>query len=117
MAAVMEREDQRAMLDSEANALEKMIAARCEQIERFVSEILSRGDPWSREADLQFLAFEERRTMALRELDDPCEVPLDVRIGRLEQLRNALDCSWEFFREAGAASGKDRTAASDDRNI
>ncbi|MEJ2603403.1 MAG: hypothetical protein P8172_08920 [Gammaproteobacteria bacterium] len=92
------------MLDSEVYALETMIAARCEQIDRYVREALPPGDDRSRETDFQLMAFEERRTMALNALHDAGREPLDIRVGRLERLRRALDCSWEFFRRAGIAS-------------
>jgi hypothetical protein len=97
MAAVPHRQDPEITAELELRALERMIAARCEQIGRLAREARSRGDLSSREADLQLEVFAERRTLALRQLQTDSGEPLETRAARLESLLEALECSWEYF--------------------
>ena len=80
----------------ELHALERMVRALCEHTEQLLAEARARGALESREADLQMLAFGERRTEAMRLLDSTSGWT-ESRIARLEQLVKALDCSRAFF--------------------
>lgn len=103
MSAVLDRQDSDITAHLEARALEKMIAALCRDTERLANEASGRGELESREARLQLEAFAERRAEALERLQDAREEPAQMRIGRLEKLVEALDCSRSYFR--GAAPG------------
>lgn len=83
----------------ELRALEKMTSALCRHIELLTREARRRGRLASREDDFQLQAFDERRTQAEQLLESTAE-PNEMRIARLEQLVNALDCSRDYFRTA-----------------
>ena len=84
--------------ESELVALEKMIRARCQQLNQWTGEAMARGELGSREADLQLQAFAERHGEALSQLEASLSEPYEIRITRLEKLLAALDCSWTYFR-------------------
>lgn len=90
--------------DSEIHALEKMLEARCKQIESMVRAAGLKGSDMSREQDLQIQAFTERRAQALRQLAAGLEEPDNARVARLERLLEALDCSRAFFHSVCAGS-------------
>lgn len=92
------RQNSQSTAQLELRALERMIKARCEQIDRWAQAALSRGDLASREDDFQLQAFAERRTKALEQLGASLGEPREARIGRLERLVEALECSWAYFR-------------------
>lgn len=94
----------------ELHALERMVRALCEHTEQLLAEARARGALESREADLQMLAFGERRTEAMRLLDSTASGWTESRIARLEQLVKALDCSRAFF--LGTRSTATRSTAS-----
>jgi hypothetical protein len=82
----------------ELAALERMIRARCRQLQRWTQEAIARGELHSREADLQLQAFAERHAAAIAQLEVSPSEPDELRITRLERLLAALDCSWSYFR-------------------
>ena len=83
--------------DSEIHALEKMLDARCRQIESMIRSRSVTGGNMSREEDLQLQAFTERRAQARQQLASGKQESRNVRVARLERLLEALDCSREFF--------------------
>ena len=96
--------------DSEIDALEKMLRARCRQIESMAESAGVEEPDRSREKDLQIQAFTERRAQAMQQLASGSEEPRNTRVARLERLLEALDCSREFFHSAcdeSASSGEE----------
>src|SRR5690606_30462566 len=83
----------------ELRALEKMIRALCRHGELLVRGARARGALESREGEFQLRAFEERRSEAGRLLDDAGTEPRSMRIGRLERLAEALECSRDYFKK------------------
>jgi hypothetical protein len=100
MAAVIDRYDRETTGRLELRALEKMIGALCAHIETLADAARCRGRLGSREARLQLEAFLERREKARAALASATSESFDVRLARLEQLVEALDCSRSFFRAA-----------------
>ena len=78
-------------------ALERMLAALCDKTRRLAHEARSRKRPPTRETELQLVALDERRDQALACLRAGSSEPRQLRIGRLEKLVEALDCSWSYF--------------------
>ncbi len=101
MSALPNREYDDATAQLELQALEKMVAALCEDVERLTREAGSRGALGSREADFQSQAFAERRTQALDLLHAERPEPCEIRITRLEKMVQALTSSREYFRAIG----------------
>lgn len=81
----------------ELRALEKMAAALCRHIELLRREAEAAGELKTREAELQQLAFEERRQKAMRLMREHTAEPPSTRIGRLERLIEALETSRSYF--------------------
>lgn len=100
MAAVIDRYDHETTGRLELRALEKMIGALCAHVETLTDAARCRGRLGSREASLQLEAFLERRERARRLLATETSESFDVRVRRLEQLVEALDCSRSYFRAA-----------------
>ena len=92
------REDAETTERLELRALERMIAALCDHIDRVTCEARSRGALCSREADFQLQVFEERREQARETIEASANEPYRTRVGRLEHLVEALDCSRDYFR-------------------
>lgn len=97
MAAVLEQGPPTPAEQLQLLALEQMLRALCEQVYRLVDVARSSRRLDSREANLQLQAFEERRTRALEFLDADRYEPCSTRIGNLEKLVEALDCSRAYF--------------------
>ena len=88
----------------ELRALEKMVAALCRHTELLRREAEAAGELGSREAELQRLAFEERRREAMRLMREVSPEPPSTRIGRLERVVEALEASRSYFKShCGAA--------------
>ena len=85
-------------LDSEICVLEKMLEARCAEIESLVESASRTRDEATREQDFQLQAFAERRDQALQQLTSGLEEPRNARVARLERSLEGLECSREFFR-------------------
>lgn len=100
MSAVLDRQDADTTEALEMRALERMLAAQCRHVELLMREAFSRDDLPSRENDLQLQAFTERRTQALKLLKTATTEPKAIRIARLEQLVEAIDCSRSYFLTA-----------------
>lgn len=92
------REDVETTERLELRALERMIVALCEHIERVTCDARSRGALRSREADFQLQVFAERRAQAKETLETAAKEPYPTRVGRLERMVEALDCSRDYFR-------------------
>jgi len=86
----------------ELRALERMISALCEHTERLSHDARGSREGNSRETDFQIQAFEERRAQALEALRAQTQEPCEIRITRLQQLAEALDCSRTYFRPSEA---------------
>lgn len=89
-------------IDSEIHALERMLEARCKQIESMARSARVKGPEMSREQDFQMQAFAERRAQALQQVAAGIAEPRNARVARLERLLEALECSRDFFRSAGS---------------
>jgi hypothetical protein len=74
-----------------------MIRARCAQIERRLRQAEATGAPASRESDLQYEVFTERRAQAQDRLENDTNEPQETRAARLERILHGLECSWEYF--------------------
>jgi len=98
MAAVIESYDIESTGWLELRALEKMIGALCAHTESLAHAARSSGKLASREARLQLEAFTERRAKARELLAAQTTESLEIRLARLEQLVEALDCSRSYFR-------------------
>lgn len=81
---------------SRLEALERMLAALCDEATRLADDC--RTQPLSRETELQLMALDERRNQAQACLRERDREPRQFRIGRLEKLVEALDCSRAYFR-------------------
>jgi hypothetical protein len=81
----------------ELRALRKMITARCAQIERLVEQAVAAGGLGSRESDLQYEVFTERRAQAQDRIENEMDEPPETRAARLERILNGLECSWAYF--------------------
>lgn len=92
-----DRQDSDSTPGLELRALKRMIGARCEQIERWAREALSRGELDSRESNFQLQVFTERRGQALDQIENDSGEPLETRAARLERLLEALECSRAYF--------------------
>lgn len=87
--------------DLELRALERMIGARCKQIERVAKTEIAGNAIEQRERDFQLQVFAERRTQALDLMRGDSSEPREIRAARLERLLQALECSSDYFcREA-----------------
>ncbi len=104
VAAVIDNGDFETTARLELRALERMARALCEHTEQLTSEARTRGALGSREASLQLLVFDERRTQAMQLLDAPVRCQ-ETQIARLERIVEALSCSREFFLRACPAAG------------
>lgn len=82
----------------ELRALEKMAAALCRHCELLWREAATGGEPPTREAQLHWLAFEERRKEAMRLKRTPSAETSVSLIARLERLVEALEVSREYFK-------------------
>ena len=93
---------------AELEWLERTLVEMCEHLAELVEKALERGAVESRETRLQLEAFEERRDRATEVLTDTQDGPLPVKIGNLERIVEALECSWAYFSSlAEAASFND----------
>ncbi|HSG63995.1 MAG TPA: hypothetical protein VLD39_03310 [Gammaproteobacteria bacterium] len=97
MAAVFETPPGTPPQQDELAALELLLRALCEQIGHLIDAARSDDRLGTREAQLQLAAFEERRQRAISLLDTPSPEPCPVRIGNLEKIVEALDCSRAYF--------------------
>lgn len=82
----------------ELRALEKMAAALCRHAELLWRDARNAGGPITREAELQWQAFEERRNEAMRLTKAGAGEPKSVRIARFERVVEALEVSREYFK-------------------
>lgn len=85
--------------------LERMLGDLCQRLTELVDETLESESLESREARFQLEAFEERRNRALTSLDGKPRGPLPVKIGKLERLMEALECSWAYFSGLAESAG------------
>ena len=97
MVAVTEQQETELAQLAQLESLERMLGEMCERLTEIVEETLESDKLESREARLQLAAFEERRDRALKTLDGEQCGPLPVKIGKLERLVEALECSWVYF--------------------
>jgi hypothetical protein len=81
----------------ELRALEKMVAALCRHTDLLARQAQAAGALGTREAQLQRLAFEERRREVVRIMKEPPAEPSSSRIARLERLVEALEISRAYF--------------------
>src|SRR5690606_9957924 len=79
-------------------ALEKKLAAICRHPEPLSRGAEAAGGLGTREAELQRLAFEERRRDAMRVVREGSAEPHWTRIERLERLVEALEASRAYFK-------------------
>jgi|SRR5690554_3021802 hypothetical protein len=88
-----------AISELELRALEKMAAALCRHCELLWRKAAAaeRGPP-SREAELHWAAFEERRKEAMRLRRTPTGEPSVLMVARLERLIEALEVSRDYFK-------------------
>lgn len=93
----------------EVEALEHVVRALCEHVARLVDAARFDERLGTREAHLQVAAFEERRRRALRALETDTREPCSIRIGNLEKLVDALDCSRLYFAAAGPERPSERS--------
>ena len=91
--------------EARLEALEHMLGVMCEYLTGLVEDTLDGAALQSREARLQLEAFEERRDRALDTLNNEQTGPLPVKIGKLEHLVEALECSWVYFRSLAESAG------------
>ena len=96
MAAVLEQHTDDPE-QSRLEALERMLAALCDEATRLADDCRTPTQPLSRETELQLMALDERRNQALECLRERNREPRQFRIGRIEKLVEALDCSWTYF--------------------
>ncbi len=85
--------------------LERMLGEMCARLTELIDEALDSESLESREARFQLEAFEERRSRALTSLDAKPRGPLPVKIGKLERLMEALECSWDYFSGLAKSGG------------
>ena len=90
---------------AQVRALEGMLGVLCEYLSGLVDRSLPREELETREARFQLEAFEERRRRALEYLDAGQDGPLVVKIGNLERLVEALECSWVYFNGLAETAG------------
>ncbi|NNC65274.1 MAG: hypothetical protein HKN84_10860 [Gammaproteobacteria bacterium] len=105
MVAAVRQQDSEVTDQARLEALEHMLGVMCEYLTGLVEDTREGGALESREARLQLEAFEERRDRALETLNDTQYGPLPVRIGKLERLCEALECSWVYFKGLAEAAG------------
>ena len=82
----------------EVRALEKMAAALCRHVELLWREARAAGNSATREAELHWQAFEERRDEAMRVARAGGGEPSPTRIAKLERLVEALEVSRDYFK-------------------
>lgn len=82
----------------ELRALEKMAAALCRHCELLWRKAAADRGPPSREAELHWAAFEERRKEAMRLRRTPTGEPSVLMVARLERLIEALEVSRDYFK-------------------
>jgi hypothetical protein len=82
----------------EVRALEKMAAALCRQVGLLWREAQAAGRPATREAQLHWQAFEERRSEAMRLTRTSASEPSSARIAKLERLVEGLEVSRDYFK-------------------
>lgn len=97
ITSLTDNDDLESAAGLELRALERMIGARCEQIERMARDAVARNDLDSRESELQIQVFAERRSQALDQIGTATSEPLETRAARLERLLEALECSRAYF--------------------
>ncbi len=79
-----------------------MIGALLKQIELWMDSAKNKGRLRCKESSFQTQAFLDRRNqaMALLGKNAMSVEPMEIRITRLEQMVEALQCSREFFKAA-----------------
>lgn len=84
----------------ELRALERMIGALLKQIELWMDSAKNKGRLRCKESSFQTQAFLDRRNqaMALLGKNAMSVEPMEIRITRLEQMVESLQCSREFFK-------------------
>ena len=105
MVAVVHQQEPEATEQARLEALERMLGVMCDYLTELVEDRLEREALDSREARFQLEAFEERRNRALRFLAEEQPGPLAVKLGNLERLVEALECSWIYFDDLAEAAG------------
>lgn len=105
MVAAVSQHDNEVTDQDRLEALEHMLGVMCEYLTGLVEDTREVGAIASREAQLQLEAFEERRHRALVTLDEKQHGPLPVKIGKLERLVEALECSWVYFKGLAETAG------------
>lgn len=112
MAAVLEPQHATMSEQDELAAHEQLVRALCEQVGRLIEAARSDDRLGTREARLQLAAFAERRQRALGVLDAPSDEPSWIRIGHLEKVVEALECSRVFFAAPADAEPVRESASS-----
>jgi hypothetical protein len=102
MAGWPEKEHSQTLDQPTLHDLEREASVLCERIERLTRDTRFCSDSASRESALQLQAAAERRTQALLVLESGSREPEEIRLCRLEQLINALECSLDYFRPGEA---------------
>lgn len=105
MVAAVSQHDPEVADQARLEALEHMLGVMCEYLTGLVEDTREGGALDTREARLQLEAFEERRARALETLSDTQYGPLPVKIGKLERLVEALECSWVYFKGLAESAG------------
>ncbi len=111
MAAVLEQQSDDPE-QQQLETLERTLAAMCIEASRLADTLRATDAALTRETTLQLMALDERRSQALACLTAPQHEPRQFRIGRLERLVEALDCSWSYF-STQHSSGAPASAAHD----
>ncbi len=86
-------------------ALERVLNEMCAHLTELVEKTLEIDALDSRETRLQREAFEERRDRAREILTDTRDRPLPVKIGNLERIVEALECSSAYFSRRAEVTG------------
>ena len=112
MVAIIEPQPADTTEQRELEALARLIGALCEQVGRLIDGARSDDRLGAREARFQIAVFEERRQRALGVLDTPSREPCSIRIGNLEKMVEALECSRAYFSACTGAEPVSESASS-----
>jgi hypothetical protein len=97
MAPISEPESADTTELRELDASAQRLRTLCEQVSRLIDGARSDDRLAAREARFQIAAFEERRQRALSLLDTRSREPYSIRLGNLEKIAEAVECSRAYF--------------------
>jgi hypothetical protein len=83
--------------ERELRALERVLETLCADTTLLTDNLRTEAARPSRETELQLMAFEERLAQAANCLRHARDEAAEFRIGRLERLIEALECSRRYF--------------------